>query len=107
MYVTVVCPTGKELFGVCDFVHDTVQLSVAVGSTQFTWTVQDEAGKVADLFDGQLRIIGLAVSVFPGVQHTTPPFRLMTLVSSKNPDELPGYSSPQLVPKIAFRAPLI
>ena len=107
MYVTFVFPTGKGLFGVCDFVHDTVQLSVAVGSTQFTWTVHADAGKVAVLLDGQPEMIGLAVSVFPGAQHTAPPFKLMMFVISKNPDELPGYSSPQLTPKIAFKMPLI
>ena len=93
--------------GVCDFVQDTVHLSVAVGSTQFTWTVHAEAGKVAVLLDGQPEMIGFAVSVFPGAQHTTPPFKLMMLVTSKNPDVLPGNSSPQLTPKIAFRMPLI
>jgi hypothetical protein len=94
----VVVPAGNECPGRCDFVHVTVQLSVAVGSVQLTGTVHAAAGKVADLFDGQPRMFGGVASLVPGAQHTSPPFLLIILTISKSPDVLPGNSEPQVVP---------
>jgi hypothetical protein len=63
VYVTVVTPTGKEVFGACVVVTvgTTTQLSVAVGGVQLATAEQDPPEEIT-MFDGQFANTGAELS---------------------------------------------